>query len=328
MKVLIIGGTRFVGLHLVKRLLSDGHELHLFNRGQQYNPFSDEVHSITGDRKKKGALKSCMEGENFDTAIDMIAYTAAEMKDAINALEDKIDHYLFVSTRSVYEQRLAKYPIREDDATVDDPSNVYGYNKRQAEIALQRAHEYSGFPGTILRLPAVYGPYDYQAREWYFIRRLLDGRKQMLLPDFGMSVYQREYAGNIAEQLTFLMKRTESTGKVYNSGHRHFHSFKDLINLAANIHNTKISLYGIPSNEMPWSVPLTEPKLFVSSTARLEQMGYKEPFNLEAGLKETMEYFRVNPIENWSFSERSKVNLFDYKLEDKIIADKAVELNE
>jgi len=323
MKVLIIGGTRFVGRHLVKRLLSDGHELHLFNRGQLYNPFADKVHNITGDRKQKGALESCVEGENFDIVIDMIAYNAVELKDAINTLEDKIDHYLFVSTRSVYEQRLAKYPIREDAPTVDDPNNVYGYNKRQAEIALQRAHENRGFPGTILRLPAVYGPYDYQAREWYFIRRLLDGRKQMLLPDFGMSVYQREYAGNIAEQLTFLMERPESIGNVYNSGHRHFHSFKDLINLAVNILNTKMSLYGIPANEMPWSVPLTEPKLFVSSTARLEQMGYKEPFSLETGLKETIDYFRENPIENWSLSDQSKIDLFNYSLEDKIIAEKA-----
>jgi nucleoside-diphosphate-sugar epimerase len=211
---------------------------------------------------------------------------------------------------------------------VNDPNNAYGYNKRQAEIVLQNAQSNRGFPGTILRLPAVYGPYDYQAREWYFIRRFIDGRKRMLLPDYGMSVYQREYAGNIAEQLNFLMNRPESIGKIYNSGHRHFHHYKDLINLAATIQNTEISLYGIPANEMPWSVPLTEPKLFVSSTARLEQLGYEEPFNLEAGLKETIDYFKENPINNWSFSERSKVNLFDYILEDKIIDEKAVKLNE
>jgi len=328
MKVLIIGGTRFIGLHLVRELLERDHEIFLFNRGITPNPFTGDVLNIIGDRKKTGSLRKGLGKERFDIAIDMIAYNADEMRDAIETLEGRVEHYLFISTRSVYDQDRLKYPIRENEPTIDDPSDAYGYNKRQAELILLRAYEEKSFPGTILRLPAVYGPHDYQAREWYFIRRILDGREHMLLPNFGFSVYHREYAGNIAEQLSFLMTKQESIGQVYNSGHINFQSYKDLVRLAAKLIGADLYLYGVLATDIPWKVPLTEPLLHVSSTAKLENLGYKEPYDLRAGLKETIKYFKEHPVKKWIFSERQKIDMFDYNLEDKLIAEIGVRIGD
>ncbi len=321
MKVLIIGGTRFIGRHLVPRLLSAGHQVYLFNRGTR--SLSDElegVNVLVGDRHQPGQLAEKLSGMEFDAAIDMMAYNAADIRTSVEALRGKVGHFLFISTRSVYKEKLVLAPIRETDLLEDDPSMAYGYNKVKAEEALMEAYQSIGFPATVLRLPAVYGPYDYQAREWYFIKRFLDGRQQMLLPDFGWGVNQREYAGNVAEQLAFLLTEPASIGQIYNSGHRHFQNFRDLIHLAEELFGRKMSLFGLPKEDILWKVPLAESGLYVLSTGKLEALGYRERYDLRAALQETINYFVANPItEDWVFETRQSKQLFDYRTEDELI---------
>lgn len=326
MKVLVIGGTRFIGRHLIPRLLEEGHEIHLFNRGQHPLPFSPgDVRVIHGDRKLPGQLATQLAGQTFDAVIDMVGYNAAEMKDAVAALAGKTGHYLLVSTRSVY-QRPCRAPVRESDAVEQNPENAYGYHKAQAEKVLNLAHQEHGFPGTILRLPAVYGPYDYQAREWYFIRRLFDGRRQMLLPDGGLGVNHREYAGNIADQLAFLIGHRASIGETYNSGHRHYQTYRELVQMAAEIMGAELEPYSLPSQEMPWSIQLAEPGVNTHSTAKLESLGYRERFDVRAALAETIEYFRAHPLTEERPEHRNKALHFNYDLEDQLIKERAVRI--
>lgn len=326
MKVLVIGGTRFVGRHLIPRLLKDDHEVYLFNRGQHPLPFGPgDVQIIHGDRKAPGELAQRLDGHRFDAVIDMVGYNAADAEDAVRAVADKTEHYLFVSTRSVY-QRPCRVPIRESDAVEQNPDNAYGYHKAQAEKVLNLAYQQHGFPMTILRLPAVYGPYDYQAREWYFIRRLFDGRRQMLLPDGGLGVNHREYAGNIADQLAFLLRRPASVGQTYNSGHRHYQTYRELVQMAAEIMGVELELYSLPTKEMPWSIQLAEPGANTVSTAKLEGLGYRECFDVRAALVETIEYFRAHPLTEERPEHRNKALHFNYELEDQLIRERATKI--
>lgn len=321
MRVLVIGGTRFIGRHVVSRLLEEGHEVYLFNRGRHQNPEKlPGVRVIVGDRQQPGELKERLARLQFDAAIDMVAYNAADINVAVDALLGKVRHYLFISTRSVYKEKQVPAPIRETDMLEDDPQMAYGYNKVQAERALMEAWQSQGFPATVLRLPAVYGPYDYQAREWYFIRRFLDGRQAMLLPDYGWGVNQREYAGNVADQLAFLLTKSESIGEIYNSGHRHFQNYRHLIHLAEELFGRSIRLFGLPKEQIPWKVPLSEPGLYVLSTGKLEALGYRERYDLRSALQSTIEYLVANPIMgDWIFETRQNQQLFDYDMEDRLI---------
>jgi nucleoside-diphosphate-sugar epimerase len=327
MKVLVIGGTRFIGRHLVPRLLGAGHQVCLFNRGQHASPAElKDVQVIIGDRQQPGQLADRLAGQEFDAAIDMVAYNAADIRTSVEALQGKVGHFLFISTRSVYKEKLVPAPIRETDRLEDDPVMAYGYHKAQAETQLMAAYQTSGFPATVLRLPAVYGPYDYQVREWYFIKRFLDNREQMLLPDYGWGVNQREYAGNVADQLAFLLTKQESVGQIYNSGHRHFQNFRDLVRLAGELFGREMELYGLPKEQIPWKVPLSEPGLYVLSTGKLEALGYREHYDLRTALKATIDYFTAHPVSGaWTFETRQNKRLFDYQLEDELI-EKAVQL--
>lgn len=327
MKVLAIGGTRFIGRHLVPRLLEDGHEVYLFNRGQYARPEElGGVQVIVGDRKEPGQLAERLRGQEFDAAIDMVAYNAEDIRTSVQALQGRVGHFLLISTRSVYKEQAVPAPIRETDRLEDDPGMAYGYHKAMAEATLLEACRANGFPATVLRLPAVYGPYDYQAREWYFIKRLLDGRQQMLLPDFGWGVNQREYAGNVAHQLAFLLGKPATIGQIYNSGHRHFQNFRDLIHLAGEIFGRGMELYGLPKEEIPWKVPLSEPGLYVLSTGKLEALGYSERYDLRAALRATIQHFVQHPVAGpWVFETRQNRSLFDYQAEDELIR-RAVQL--
>ncbi len=327
MRVLVIGGNRFVGRHLVNKLLEGGHEVVLFNRGQHPAPVASEVRVIHGDRKQHDMLQEKLAGESFDAVVDMVAYDAADVEGAVKALSGRTGRYLLVSTASAYPIGACPVPIRETDPLVDDPKNAYGYHKVMAEKTAIEAHASSGFPATIIRFPAVYGPYDPQAREWYFIRRLFDGRRQIVLPDGGLSLQHRDHAANLADQMLLLLTTPQALGQIYNSGHRQVISYRSLVTMAAEIVGQELELYSVPAPKLPWSIPLAEPIHFIQSTERMDALGYQEHYDLREGLRNTIEHFRANPIENWLFEERLQKKLFDYEQEDKIIAEQAVRLS-
>ncbi len=326
MKVLIIGGTRFVGRHLVAKLLKAGHQVTLFNRGQYPVPeWFAGVQVIKGDRNNPADLEQ-LRGQRYDAVIDMVLYDGKQAAQLIEALHGQVGQYLMISTGSVYKMTTAPAPFRETDQVEDNPENAYGYNKAQAEQVLLKAWHDSKFPATILRLPSVYGPYDYQAREWYFIKRLLDGRRRFLLPDGGMGVFHREYAGNIADQLIFLMQKPESIGEIYNSGHHHFQTCRALVEMAAKQLGVEVELCSLPQGSMPWSIVLSPPLCYYQTTDKLEALGYREQVDLAGGWLETVNFYRQNPITDWMFQQRSTVDLFDYKQEDKVIDEAAVRI--
>ena len=326
MKILVIGGTRFIGRHIISSLLQEGHELTLFNRGKTTNPFQSEVNLIKGDRKLAGDMLQKTRNHSFDAVIDMITYNEDDAIEAIKAFLGKVNQYIMISTRSVYQQPI-QCPIRESDKLESDPNASYGYNKVLAENKFIEAHKNSAFPISILRLPAVYGEYDYQAREWYFIKRLLDNQKEMLLPDFGLGINQREYTGNIANQVSFMIKNWQkSIGKAFNSGHKHYNAYKELVQIAANLMGKKIKFYGIKNNEMPYYVPLASDGVRVCSTGKLESIGYVERYSVKDGLVNIIKYFTANPVPEYLFAKRQNVNMFDYSLEQSLINNKAIEL--
>ncbi|QOR33734.1 NAD-dependent epimerase/dehydratase family protein [Clostridium sp. 'deep sea'] len=326
MKILVIGGTRFIGRHVINLLLQEGHELTLFNRGKTANPFQGKVKLIKGDRKLSGDMLQKTKTHNFDAVIDIIAYNENDATEATRTFLGKVNHYIMISTRSVYQQPIL-CPIRESDKLESDPNSSYGYNKVLAENKFLEAYKNSVFPISILRLPAVYGEYDYQAREWYFIKRLFDSQREMLLPNFGLGINQREYTGNIANQISCILKNPQKTiGKAFNSGHKHYNTYQELVQIAANLMGKTIKFYGIKNKDMPYYVPLASDGVRVCSTGKLESIGYVEKYSVVDGLTNMIKYFTDYPISEYLFAKRQNVNMFDYTFEQSLINNKAIEL--
>jgi 2'-hydroxyisoflavone reductase len=178
MKVLIIGGTRFVGRHLVEAALARGHRVTLFNRGQTNPGVFPELETILGDRETD--LEK-LAGHHWDAVVDTCGYYPRVVGLSAQALKGSVDQYVFISTVSVYAD-FDRVGIDEDyrlgtieDETVEEFSGgTYGPLKVLCEKAVGEA-----FPEgmLIIRPGLIVGPYDPTDRFTYWPVRVARGGK-------------------------------------------------------------------------------------------------------------------------------------------------------
>lgn len=179
MRLLILGGTRFVGRHLTEAALTAGHDVTLFNRKQSALELFPELETLAGDRQSD---VSTLLGRNWDAVIDTSAYTPAAARRTAELLKNAVAHYTFISTVSVY-QSFAQQGIDEQtpvgtlsdqDAQAADTdaqlrAEAYGPLKARCETVVSTL-----FPNrsTIVRPGLVIGPHDYTDRFTYWVRRV------------------------------------------------------------------------------------------------------------------------------------------------------------
>ena len=142
MDVLIIGGTGFLGRHLVGAALGKGHRVTLFNRGLREPGLFPDVETIEGDRE---ADLPALRGRRWDAAIDTCGYVPRVVRASAGMLADAVDHYTFVSSISVYSDGIAPgadedAPVEElEDPTVEEVTGeTYGGSRCSASGRLRR----------------------------------------------------------------------------------------------------------------------------------------------------------------------------------------------
>ena len=146
MKLLVLGGTRFLGRHLVDAALARGHDVTLFTRGVQPVPWAGKVTHLVGNRDPRIAPGlSALETGEWDAAIDTSGYVPRCVKASADAIEERVGHYTFVSSLSVYAD--ASRPGLDETtpvATLDDPLSEdiaahYGALKARCEDEVRAA---------------------------------------------------------------------------------------------------------------------------------------------------------------------------------------------
>jgi len=176
MRLLVLGGTRFLGRHAVEAALSRGHEVTLFHRGRLAQGLFPGAREVIGDRD--GGLDALGDA-TWDAVLDLCGYVPRVVRQSAEALRGRVRHYLFVSTISVYDDPLvAGYnedaPLRSlvDPATEVIDGDTYGGLKVACENVVREAH---GTGALVVRPGLVVGPGDYTDRFAYWVRRLAEG---------------------------------------------------------------------------------------------------------------------------------------------------------
>ena len=175
MRLLILGGTKFVGRHLVEAALERGHEVTLFNRGQTNPGLFPQVESIRGDRQESHAV---LVGREFDVTIDTSGYLPRVVADSVEALGEGAGHYVFVSSISVYADFSQagideSSPVAElDDPSTEDIGEHYGALKVACERVVQKRY---GDKSLIVRPGLIVGPHDPTNRFTYWVTRIAGG---------------------------------------------------------------------------------------------------------------------------------------------------------
>jgi len=179
MRILIIGGTRFLGRHLVEAALARGHEVTLFNRGKSNPGLFPHLETILGDREKD-VNKLAQAGRIWDAVIDVAGYVPRLVRLSAEVLKENVSRYVFISSISVYEN-FRKVGIDESDPVAkmpDQPTDendpeTYGPRKALAEKIVQDT--FGGERTLIIRPGLIVGPHDPTDRFTYWPVRVARG---------------------------------------------------------------------------------------------------------------------------------------------------------
>jgi len=239
-RVLVVGGSLFIGARIVGELLERGNAVTVLNRGKTPDAHGDRVARLRADRREPGALARALADEKpFDAAIDVSAFEGADSEAAIAALSGRTGHFVHVSTGQVYLVLAScGKPAREDEydgalrtppaAPEDQWDWRYGLGKRACEDALVRAGDTQGFPATRVRIPIVHGPADNQQRLTAYLARLRDGGP-VLLQDGGGRIARHVDVRDVAAAVATIVERRALVGEAVNLAWDEMPCARDLV---------------------------------------------------------------------------------------------------
>ena len=188
MNVLVLGGTRFVGRHIVDALCAGGHGVTVFTRGTSPDELPAQVERLHGDRSGGAAGLAALDGRRWDACIDVSGYTPQQVRASAEQLRDRVSRYVFISTVSTYAS-LAQTPVIEshalhaeaDESLTQVTNETYGPLKVTCERIVRETY---GDRATLLRPQIVAGPHDPTGRHTYWVQRAMRGG-EVLVPGDG-----------------------------------------------------------------------------------------------------------------------------------------------
>lgn len=296
---LIIGGTGQIGLAAAARLGGAGWAVTVAHRGEHSPELPPDVADIRFDRSDTAALLAAARGH--DLVLDTVAYDTAHA-DQLAGLAGHVGSLVVISTGSVYLGRNGSYldaatdevfpdfpvPLTEADATVDNAEQTYSPLKAAMERRLLAAED---LPVSILRPGAIHGPNSPALREWFFIKRVLDGRRRVLLAYDAASRFGTSATANIAELALLCAEQP---------GRRVLNAVDDEALTVAEIgravfdamgHEAEIRGFaGPPRGDLgasPWGIPNP---IVLSMAAAREQLGYQPAVTYAEGLADDIRW--------------------------------------
>jgi len=217
-RILVIGGTQFIGRLLVEKLSSAGHEVYVLHRKPRH-PFAKRVHNLVADRNDATSVRKAVGAVRFDVVYDF-AYdwehgtSGAQVEACALIFDGKVGRYVFMSSVAAYGDGLNHH---EGDALApDDHPNPYCRNKAMSERALFRLHQRTGFPITTLRPPFVYGPGNPFYREAFFWDRFRASRP-VILPSEGHRLMQFIYVHDLVDLAQRVIESRNTIGHAFNT---------------------------------------------------------------------------------------------------------------
>ena len=223
MRVVVLGGTRFIGRAIVEELAVAGHEVLIVHRGNLEPDDLPPVKHLHADRTELAAHRSELAAFRPDAAIDCRALTRADSQAGLDALPSGL-RLVVISSMDVYRAFGAVNEDRETDPVpLDEGSpvrpNRYPYRGLMPGMddydKLDVEEVYLSHGATSVRLPMVYGEHDYQLREEYILRRLRAGRDQIPI-GAGMWLHSVAYVRDVARGVHLVLKTPAAAGHLLN----------------------------------------------------------------------------------------------------------------
>ncbi|RZH68365.1 NAD-dependent epimerase/dehydratase family protein [Natrinema altunense] len=283
---LVIGGTRFIGRHLVVDLLDHEYDVTIFNRGTRENPFADDdrVDHVEGDRTNDTALEAAATTVDPDAVFDCVAYHPKDVRAATRLFAD-CEAYVYVSSGAAYgheelPKREGETPLHSctTEQATDDSAESYGNRKAEGDRAVFAAAD-DGVRAMAVRPPIVYGPHDYTERlDWWIDR--VNRFDRVVVPGDGTNVWHRVYVEDVASALRIVAERG-TAGEAYNVGDRRLVTLEEMVALIGETLATEVEIVHAGPRELATGdigledYPLYRAYPHVLSTAKLAALGWE-----------------------------------------------------
>lgn len=340
MRVLIIGGTSFMGPYTVKNLRAAGHEVTLFHRGKTQAELPEGVQELLGDRTHLADYTSEFQRLKPEIVLDMMLMAEQPARDLMSIFAGVARRVVVISSQDVYRAfgrvnrqenggadpsvitedsplRANLFPHRgETPRQADDPQRWFDdYDKILVE---QVVMSHPDLPGTVLRLPAVYGPGDRQHRMFRYLKPMLDGRPAILLEEHEANWrWTHGYAENVADAIALAVTDERASGRIYNVGEPFALSMVERVEQIARAANWQGRIVTLPAARIPkglfWDVNADQDIVVATDRIRRE-LDYKERIDLAEAFDRTIAWERAHP------PEKIDPALFDYAAEDVALA--------
>ena len=340
MRALLIGGTGFIGSYLVPELERRGVDVAVLTRGQSTSPGTAGLTRITGDRNRLADSAAAIRDFAPDVVIDLVLSSGRQAREMLDVVRGVASRVVALSSMDVYracgvlhgleEGPLEPVPLTESSALRTKLSTyppeqlamvqrVYGWvDAEYDKIPVERAVvDNPDLPGTVLRLPMVYGPGDPLHRFWPLVKRMDDGRPAILIGT-EMAAWRapRGFVGNVAAAIALAATSDRAADRIYNVAEQPSYSELEWARLVAAAAGWKGEFILLPPDELPAHLRLsgnTDQHWSVDSTRIRTELGYIEPVGLESALAQTIAWERANP-------PTVPLAVIDYEAEDAAIA--------
>jgi len=308
MRVLIMGGTRFIGVYLSRILVEQGHEIVLFNRGNKPAPV-EGVQQIHGDRQDGAVLKEKLGSENFDAIFDNNGRERSDTQPLAEIFKGRVQHFVYMSSAGVY-RKSDQLPHIEGDAT--DPKSRHS-GKQETEAYLRE----QGLPFTAIRPTYIYGPENYNDLEAWFFDRITRERP-IPIPGNGLHITQLGHVQDLAQAMTAVLGNAQAVGQIYNISGDRYVTFNGLAQACAeaagkSLDNLQLVHYDPKQFDFGKrkAFPLRTQHFFASVHKAIAQLQWQPQFDLVAGLQDS---FR----KDYLASGRNKTEV-DFSTDDEIL---------
>ena len=327
MRALVIGGTGFLGPPVVAGLLQRGHEVAVLHRGstrreQPPDPLPNGIVEIRADRNRLGEAAPAIRRFAPDVVVDLVLSSAAQARDLMTLLRGVAARVVAASSLDVYRATGVLYgsepggleplPLTEESplrtrlhlyppAQIAALRGVFGwldddYDKIPVEREVLGLAE---LPGTVLRLPIVYGPRDKLHRFRPVAQRVADGRTALVLGE-ALAGWRatRSYVDDAAEALALAAVNPDSAGRVYNVGEPDAPTEREWASLAARAARWGGQVVVLPAALTPQHLrpPGNVAQHWVADSGRLRrELGWSEALPREEALRRTLEWESRQP---------------------------------
>jgi len=319
MKILMIGGTGPSGIPIVRRLVDRGHDVTLLHRGTHERPETPphlvHLHADPYDRESLAAALG-------DAHWDAIAAMYGRLRTVAQVTKGRCDHFVSVGGVPAYRGWTNAWlhapaglpvPVREDAALVEAPAiDDKGYRIVRTEEAVFAEHPRAAH----FRYPYLYGPYQPAPREWSVVRRILDGRRRMIVADDGLTLHHHGYTENVAAAVALAIEHPErSAGTIFNVGDEEVLTVRQMIELCAIELGAELEIPAWPLLAQPL------PTHRVLDLSRLHhQLGHRDALPARQAVRRAARWLAEHPPERGGIEEQVLTDPFDYAAEDALIA--------